>query len=288
MSHLRKLRISGSSWDNRNKVLEVSSTHALIQAAGYLKYLHGQDGFVFFRGQEATYDAMRPALHRGISSTSGMKKRENHFSAYLASCRGSRVFVNSMPDYAQEGILQHYGVATKWIDLVDNIWVALWFACHKAQTHGGNNRYLHFERRTRKFPPPQTADQRDFAYVVAMTSGPVTFDPSTPGRYLGKQAEVVDLRIAAPSIYVRPHAQHGVVMRRRGYNDFAGTDMAPLVVGTLRVELGTALDWLGSGGLLSVRNLFPPPIFDQGYNILLSNAPTPPVRALNCVSHIGA
>jgi hypothetical protein len=61
--------------------------------------------------------------------------------------------VDAMPIFQQiklfshEPLLQHYGLATTWIDLVDNIWVALWFACHKAHISGKRSQYLHFEKR---------------------------------------------------------------------------------------------------------------------------------------------
>ncbi|WP_420914265.1 FRG domain-containing protein [Comamonas aquatica] len=41
--------------------------------------------------------------------------------------------------------MQHYGLNTTWIDIVDNIWVALWFACHEARcTKDG--KFIHYQR----------------------------------------------------------------------------------------------------------------------------------------------
>lgn len=50
----------------------------------------------------------------------------------------------------------------------------------------------------------------------------------------------VDLRKALPSIYIRPHAQHALVIKKRG-NDY----------------------------LMTESNIFPSPSLDQGYNTLL-------------------
>ena len=38
-----------------------------------------------------------------------------------------------------EPLIQHYGVKTPYIDLVDNIWVALWFALHQATSETINS-----------------------------------------------------------------------------------------------------------------------------------------------------
>jgi hypothetical protein len=286
LSKIRNATGHGATWIPDAGVLEVSSTHALTRAAGYLKYLSKYNEFVLFRGQSQLYPSMRPVLHRGITTTSSLKNRDNIFSEYLKECRKADAFVTATPEHAQEGILQHYGIATKWLDLVDNIWVALWFACHTASSHEENKKYLHFSKRERPYPPPSHPDAREFAYIIAMRSGVVTSDESCPGLYTGREASVLDLRIAAPSMYLRPHAQHGVVMRKRSYNDYASSDMEPLVVGIIRIELGLALSWMGGGDLLSVHNLFPPPIYDHGYNVLLSKAPTPAKTALASICHI--
>uniref|UniRef100_UPI003FEDA8E5 hypothetical protein n=1 Tax=Segatella copri TaxID=165179 RepID=UPI003FEDA8E5 len=50
----------------------------------------------------------------------------------------------------------------------------------------------------------------------------------------------VDLRKALPSIYIRPHAQHALVIKKRG-----------------------------NGYLMTESNIFPSPSLDQGYNTLL-------------------
>ena len=84
----------------------------------------------------------------------------------------------------------------------------------------------------------------------------------------------VDLRKTLPSIYLRPHAQHALVIRRRDVSSNQRTpasyyDMASQVIAILRVRIDRASLWLGNGNLLTVSNLFPSPSLDQGYNNLL-------------------
>ena len=46
--------------------------------------------------------------------------------------------------------------------------------------------------------------------------------------------------------------------------------MATNVVGIIKIRIDRAKQWLGNGELLSQENLFPPPAFDNGYDVLLS------------------
>lgn len=85
----------------------------------------------------------------------------------------------------------------------------------------------------------------------------------------------VDLRKAIPSFYLRPHAQHALVVRKRDdgekSHDADYYDMASQAIGILRVRVDVANQWLDNGDLASKGNLFPSPSVDQGYNSLLKN-----------------
>jgi len=93
----------------------------------------------------------------------------------------------------------------------------------------------------------------------------------------------VDLRKALPSTYVRPHAQHALVVGKREGKMAKDYDMASQAVGILRVRLDYASQWLGSGSLLTQDNLFPSPAVDQGYDNLLQRKDifTSPFEVLN-------
>lgn len=83
---------------------------------------------------------------------------------------------------------------------------------------------------------------------------------------------VIDLRRALPSIYLRPHAQHALVVRRRDTDKVQPAkyyDLASQVVSILKVRIDRVNKWLGNGELLTKENLFPSPGIDQGYNTLL-------------------
>lgn len=280
---LSKLNIRGAeaiSAEGGQVVFPVKDTHTLIQAAGYLKHVHGskKSELIFFRGESRIYPTLPPTAFRGIAtkrSESSAVRRINtaisHFSRPLSAT----------PSYAHEALLQHYGLKTTWIDLVDNIWVALWFACHQAHSAGPCGEYLHFERRI-----PRT-DATCKAYILLVAADVAAPDLTRPGLYLGPNTELIDLRIAAPSVFVRPHAQHGLLMRMKGNHAQRPLEYSSQVRGVLEIDLSDALEWLGNSTALSTHSLFPPPAYDNGYSALLQ-ASFPGAKNVGCIQHIGA
>jgi hypothetical protein len=245
-------------------VLHVRDPHALIQASGYLKFIRAVDKeAIFFRGQSQTYPTLIPKLFREIkgrqAAQSSRVRDRNLFTAEIV--KRLRVF-STFAEFAHEPLLQHYGLSTTWIDLVDNIWVALWFSCYKAHVSGKSGLYLHFERRI----PASGSDQ--FAYIL-MVAADAT-QSGVPGLFKGQNTELVDLRVSCPSIFVRPHAQHGVLFRKRGKGVTRPMDYSDQVRGVIRINLSDALDWLGGARTLGVHALFPPPYYDHGYKLLLN------------------
>jgi hypothetical protein len=92
-----------------------------------------------------------------------------------------------------------------------------------------------------------------------------------PGYYFGENTELVDLRMAVPSVFLRPHAQHGLLFRCKGAANERPNDYSKQIRGIVRVSLKDALDWLGEGKIVGTHSLFPPPFYDNGYQILLES-----------------
>ncbi len=283
-SRLASLKIADCTWHHAAGVYEVRSPHSLFQASGYLKYALNADGGVYYRGQTAIHAGMQASLYRGIRSQRGKTSRETAFQQYAHAARQNRAFIPHTPAYSREALLQHYGIRSKWLDLVDNVWVALWFGCYEASLIGQHGKYLHYKPRTqadRVIGPPE------YAYIILFQLGAESPDQSRPGIRTTNRAELIDLRAASPSVYLRPHAQHGLLFRRTSYPGFGSTDLSDFVVGAIRVELKMALEWLGAGSLTNVHHLFPPPHFDFGYGRLLKQAPSANAR-VGSVFHVGA
>lgn len=275
---LERLDLGGSDLD----VLTVSSLPALVQVFGYLKYKYS-DGAVFLRGQTRLHQSLDPSLYRPSTPKNVVKnraKRDELIGEFIASTspwrcahemhrlihcpeklsqprRGELAFVSAgTPRYAVEPLLQHYGIRTRWLDVVDNLWTALWFACHSFEFVGS---FGHVVRRV----PKDAAEEDGYTYLLAVVVRGQLREVF-PGLHLSEGvARVIDLRKAVPSFYLRPHAQHGWLVRP------AADNLDNLQTVVVRVPLESALEWLGQSLLLSPFGLFPPATVDIGYAKLL-------------------
>lgn len=280
MSRLSKISVPNGFWDDADEALHVTTPHAMVQAAGYLKYAANSDGPVYFRGQSRKYGSMRPSLFRDCKTINTMKKRVSALGDFRNRSRSAHAFLTGTPKHALDPLLQHYGIRTNWLDLVDNLWVALWFSCYDAIAHGKRGQYLHFE--------PRRADPSSVVYIALVQCGAVSPVDDSPGLWRSADLELVDLRVAAPSLYLRPHAQHGLLVRRHTIATESDGDLSRHVVGWLRAPLVDALSWIGKGGLLTVHSLFPPPRYDLGCERLLHDLTDVKSRFLGSIHHVGA
>lgn len=118
----------------RIPIFEITSYHALIQFIGYAKYLNRKVGNVYLSGQHLIHDTLKPSIFRAVSTNGGFLKRNIYIHNFIKECaKGIPVF-NELDDIVREPLLQHYGIGTRWIDLVDNVWVAIWFGSYAWHT----------------------------------------------------------------------------------------------------------------------------------------------------------
>lgn len=282
---LRKITIRSTHWVKESsgvEVLHADEPHALVMAAGYLKFNRAGDGEgIYFRGQRKHYGSLVPSLFRGSTSQKSQEKKIIALNKAINSFHSAGTIFSGFGEYAHEPLLQHYGINTTWIDLVDNIWVALWFACHRAMAAGKHKEYLHFEKRI-----PITTDP--YAYVLLVSADIANRNRDKPGYYFGPNTELVDLRMAAPSVFLRPHAQHGLLFRQKGTpGNGRPLDYAQQIRAIIRVDLAKALYWIGDGKMVGTHSLFPPPYYDNGYQILLS-CPIDSKLGIGNIAHVGA
>ena len=282
---LSKLNIKNATYLNDPSGIDVLHTdepHALVMAAGYLKFIlaKNQNEGIYFRGQRKIYKSLSPTLYRDTASIKVQNAKHAALSNLIEKfVSGGKIF-DSFGEYAHEPLLQHYGINTTWMDLVDNVWVALWFACHRAMAVGKKGEYIHFERRL-----PSSDEQ--YAYLLLIAADINHRAREKPGYYHGDHTELVDLRMAAPSVFLRPHAQHGLLFRRKGDTTGRVLDYSSQLRGVIRVDLAKALDWLGSGKMVNTHSLFPPPFYDNGYQILLTCGVEGDVTT-GTIAHVGA
>jgi hypothetical protein len=238
---------------------------------------------LYFRGERRLYNALSPSAYRDIGSPVGQNKRHSKINAAVNAFRDKCSIFGSFDQNAHEPLLQHYGIRTTWVDLVDNIWVALWFAVYQAHSYA-KGRYLHFDLR-------RPADGDEYGYILLVATDDDRRRRTRKGFMSGNRTELVDLRVAAPSVFIRPHAQHGLLFRPRAIRQVNDGYVRPLdysshVRGIVRFCVEDGIRWLGQGEVHSIRGLFPPPYFDNGYSILLGAEIDS--DAVGSVFHIGA
>lgn len=288
------------------KVLRVKDPNALTQVVGWLKFTSGA-GVALYRGQSRLHTEMEATGFRGLTVRAHTKFAHD-MRLYIDSLFGSacacgpealkfsqaHLCVEQLKSSAGAGhavvsgtyratvepLLQHYGLKTRWLDVVDNIWIALWFACHTQITRG---RYAHHERRS--VGQEGTGAK---AYIYVFETGE-TESTAIPGYRVGEKTRLVDLRYSVPSVYLRPHAQHGVLIAPRQLGGDPNTlqgSLKPRVTGVIEINLADALNWLNTGGMTSGYVLFPPATRDHGYRRLL-DWPTAPPEKLGSITHYG-
>ncbi len=278
-SRLSKIGNPDTKWDSTRHVLRVSSPQALLKVIGYLKYYY--KGPVLFRGQSKAYPIMVPSIFRDKNSPTHIARNRRAVSRrHEAVCKwlqDNDPFLRGVPAEAKEPLLQHYGINTRWIDLVDNPWIALWFSCHNLESREGERySYWTYQQRMLNIEGYGLGISTQYVYLYVFNAGKETADHNIDGLWeTAGGSHVIDLRRCVPSVYLRPHAQTGWLLTRKGVQDTADCDFGDFVVGVLEVKLEHALSWLGSGSLLSTKALFPPTHYDHGYATMLRRAPDP-------------
>lgn len=263
-------------------MFDILSMHGLNQIIGYAKFNNKDTANVYYRGECKIHDSLIPSIFRGCIRTSKAKA----LHSLIEKIRKDDIMKTSVKlvgnaesktiDTAKvEGMLQHYGIRTRYLDLVDNHWVALWMGNNTHTSIKALNAYCHYYQR--EIPIIDIAENRDFDVesffqYILLVAIPFASQVEIDGVKISDDFIEVDLRKSLPSVFLRPHAQHGIVVRRKLANETqaADYDMSSQVIGILRMRVDRVKKWLGDGDLLSQANLFPPPTADYGYDILLS------------------
>lgn len=298
-------RVDGAKYIGKHKfksghqvpLYELNTTGALNQIIGHAKFNNSEYGRVYYRGISGLYDNVLPALMRkrarGIPDdlTQILKSIcENPYLKESLKLRDLRVS-HSLEDkcinkrilrfnkYCAEALLQHYAGSTRFLDIVDNHWIAIWMGLHTFHMHGKRNIFCETVRRTIDFHNLYDAVKNGdisllnkYVYLLLIAIPHSTALPEY-GITESEKFVIVDLRQALPSIYLRPHAQHALVVRKIDKHNVNQTanyyDLSEQVIGVLRIRVDIASEWLGMGMLATQQNLFPSPSIDQGYNNLL-------------------
>lgn len=255
--------VDGLSFSENDGVVFVKTPQALVQAVGYAKYKL-KNRLVFYRGQTKHYSSIEPTLYRTKNHrkehviVTDLKKseRSRKLDLVISFLEKNNFFLEGTPSNLHEAVLQHYGFKTRYLDFVDNIWVALWFASTAFMEST-------FDKKNQRIC--KSIEEYSYIYVVS----PGVIKSTDNGIiYTEEGYEVIDLRTTAQSMYLRPHAQHGVVIKRIADKKFKNSDMFDATKLIIKISNSDAIKWLGNGELVAPGNLFPSPFYDHGYAAL--------------------
>ena len=270
-------------------IFEALSVYGFNRLVGYLKYINRTYANVYSRGECKLHPSLIPSLYRNktdlLVEDNKIKTIINRFikDPKLSQKLSLNPFDNDSR-YVVEGVLQHYGATTSFLDVVDNHWVALWMGLNEYTVKEQLDKYARYIERSIPIIEKLIEDplhknknmweEKLYQYVL-LVAVPFAVNQSEKGISISDSIIEVDLRKALPSTFLRPHAQHGLVIKRNitakvaTANDF---DLSSNVVAIIRVRIDRAKKWIGDGELLTQDNLIPPPGYDPGYDLLLQRS----------------
>ena len=243
-------------------IFDVSDYRALNQIIGYAKFLNTNYGDVYYRGEVHLHDSVLPSVSRkknpykyeeALKKTISSAISDEKFSKF-SKLLGFKKHKNAI--LIAEAMLQHYGYSTHFIDVVDNHWVALWFGLNQFQTIKNISEYCLYKRRTvnpiELFDTTSSTDIFQYMLLIAVDNNAA---PVERGIYIGNDMITIDLRSSLPSVFLRPHAQHGLVIRRNLHTPDESFDIAPNVIGIIQLRIDNVASWIGEGNRSEERRV---------------------------------
>lgn len=167
--HLWGVQISNSPNGNMPRFL-ITDYRALGLLTGIIRYYAHRENIseqIYYRGQSKEWP-LKPSLYRYCTSTRKLQLAEIWKTRALEVISEEQFDFNGTND-EREALAQHYGLSTSFIDVVDHIQTALWFACDKLTEN----------------------ESVGYVYVLSIPR---------------EKAKVIDLR-NKPSKWLRPHTQ---------------------------------------------------------------------------------
>ncbi len=194
----------------------------LARLVGFVKNKLGkpQTGcLIYLRGQTSDHPGMVPSLFRNLDIP------EDDFyirlKAYEELIRGLLKIKNIKRFKGEVGgaLLQHYGINTPWLDLVDNLFIALWFACHQ-RTKTVPYSYL-----------PSNQDKYGWLYLLRFENSPIQ-----KGISEGRNTRWCNLQTNQTSLSLRAHVQHGIFGTIQN-NNSQNFDLNELIVASIKFPI---------------------------------------------------
>ena len=231
--HLRDrhwgIRANGDSYYGRPRFY-IMDYRGLSLATGIIRFnffKHGDNSQIFYRGQEQDWE-LRPSLYRDCETCNDIEL-VNCWRNHALECIKPHFDITGT-DEEREALAQHYGLKTQFIDVVDHIQTALWFAYDKVERAGERSRH---------------DESVGYVQVIAVPSG----------------ATVIDLR-RKPSEWLRPHIQQGFSVRLQNPDKDLGR-ASKYVVATFIISRENLYRWSNYANIPR-SYIYPSPALDRG------------------------
>ena len=201
---------------------------------------------VFMRGCTRNHPRSPPSLFRSVGGeVHSQEMRKRLWWAYqgvLTKLKEDPVMVEwsrwSQPNLG--AVLQHYGIRTPWLDVVDNLYTAIWFAVHDFETRG-----------TLRVAVPS---EQDWGWILIY----VDACPNQPGTLIAQ-----DIVGEQSSRHFRPHAQQGLSLAMQDDMSSLSEDQDFDGFLVARIRFPNSKRWKLRGHMFSTRFLFPAPEYDD-------------------------
>jgi hypothetical protein len=207
-------------------VLNLPTPQLVAGFMGYLKYKFINDNRrVLCRGEGSFHRTTIPKLFREQPITQDEINKRISILEKVISCIPSWYRANRFEREDVGPLLQHYGIRTNWLDLVDNIFTAIWFASYNNQNEWG---YIKF------------------------------FTDKNQNR---EELDVYDLRERHSSLSLRLHCQHGLsATRKNSAWTPENIDLSDFIIAIVRIPV-KAINTIN--GIINKQYMFPDEITDN-------------------------
>lgn len=222
---------------------------------GYLKFqTHKERGKeVFFRGQTRNHTQIIPSLLRGDD----LEKINNLSVAYEElKEQAKKLYTQSrFRDETIDNLFQHYGIKSKTLDLVDNIYISIWFATNNWKKISGFKNLCTYE---------QSKEEFGWIYFVHVAGPKANKNNSfsSPG-FTG----YCDLRKFHSSLSARLHCQHGITYFRNNGGKWTAQNRCfdDLIIAAIKFP--NSEEFKMNGTIFTKEFLFPNSQIDNTYKI---------------------
>lgn len=245
--------------DNENQpYLFIQDIAILSSFMGYLKFQSRKEKntSILMRGQNKNYSRMLPSIYRGEKH-----KIKNLMRAHveLRRCVKEDFTPSRFRNERLEDLFQHYGIKSTGIDVVDNIFIALWFALMENNCSNPQKKQYTFTR-----------SEEDYGWIYFFKVNNYykvrTENAQTPALFLA------DLRKDHSSLSLRLHCQHSYLIKsiQGGFDEIVENCAFEKSIEAI-VKIPNMDEFLPQGELFSVNHFFPSPDLDNTYKLFLSD-----------------